>query len=752
MATTKTVTRRGERVGESMKKLDGVPKTTGEFVYASDLQRPGMLFGATARSRHPHALIKRIDVSKASAMPGVRAVLLADDVPGRKTFGIEVPDQPVLASERVRYTGEPIAIVAAEDRDSAQRAALAVEVQYELLEPIGDPELALVSEPLHEDPPKHPGWRRDGRPNVVRTIVIRHGNPDAQGEVSVSGVYEVGRQDPAFLGPEAGLAIPDEEGGVDIHVATQWLHQDLHQLLACLDLSREQCRIHLAGVGGAFGGREDLSGQIHACMLAMHTGRPVKFMYSRDESFVGHVHRHPAKVWAEHRARRDGTLVCVHMRLLFDGGAYASGSPSVTYNGATMPMGPYNVPNALLEATSVYTNNPPAGAMRGFGVVQSCYVSESQMDLLARELGMDPVELRLKNAMAAGDPLPTGEPAPGPLPTAETIRACMALEAPTAEALPRDPIRLPGGSGNTTRGDGVRRGEGFAVTMKNACYSGGYDDYSAGRLRVYEDGGGELVAEIHSAAVEFGQGITNVLTQVVRTELGIERVELATASTLLDSSGSTSASRQTWMSVGALRMCCQVARELLDAKGGTLPAGEAIDVERVYRHPETSPLDPETGQVVGERSHAGFGVAAMRVIVEVDVDLGLVRIVWAGVAQDVGKAMNPIALEGQIEGGVTQGLGLGVMEEVLTENGIVRNASFTDYLLPTMLDTPPMSIALLEIPNPDAPYGLKGVAEAPTVIAPAAVAAAIRDATGLDLRRIPVRPADIALARREEGV
>jgi CO/xanthine dehydrogenase Mo-binding subunit len=733
------------RVGDRMKRVDGIEKVTGSFEYASDLHRAGMLFGCAVRSTHSHALITRIDTAPAARIEGVHAILTADDVPGCRTFGIEVSDQPVLAADRVRYHGEPIALIAAIDRETSRRAAAAVKVTYQPLEPITDMERALESAPLHKDPPKAVDWRRDPRPNVVRTVVVRHGDPEAEGDVTVSGVYELGRQDPAFLGPEAGLAVPDADGGVDIFVATQWLHQDLPQVTACLGLDESRVRIHLAGVGGAFGGREDLSGQIHVAMLALATGRPVKFSYGREESFVGHVHRHPARIYAEHRARADGTLVCVRMRLVLDGGAYASGSPAVTFNAATMPCGPYRVPNALLEATTVYTNNPPAGAMRGFGVVQSCYAAESQMDALSAELGIDPIALRLRNALTAGDVLPTGERIIGPLPVTETIQRCAALDPPAAEPQPRSPLHNPGGTGNTTAGEGIRRGTGFAVTFKNCCYSGGYDDSSTARIRVYRDDAGELLAEVLSAAVEFGQGLFNVLVQVVHTELDVDRVVLAPASTKLGSSGSSSASRQTWMTSGAVRLCCDAVRSELRRRGGTLASDDVIDVERTFHHAPTSGLDPQTGQVLGERSHVGFACAAMKAVVEVDVELGLMRVVWVGIAQDVGKAINPTGVEGQIEGGIAQGIGLGVMEEVIVNDGLVRNPSFTDYLIPTMLDMPPVSIDLLEIPNPQAPYGLKGVGEPPTVVSTAAIASALRDATGLPLRRVPVRPEDIAL-------
>ena len=512
------------RVGETVRRNDAVPKVTGEFAYSSDLQRAGMLWGHTLRSPHPHARILEIDVSAALGSAGVHAVLTHEDVPGRKTYGLEFPDQPVLASDRVRYFGEPVALVAAEHPEQARRAAEAIRVEYEPLEPVADMERATEQEPLHPDrPTMGHGYRDDPRPNVVRHMVIRHGDPEAAGDVAVEGVYEIGIQDQAFLGPESGLAVPDGEGGVDVYVATQWLHVDRDQVAPCLGLTPEQVRIHLSGVGGAFGGREDLSMQIHGAMLALHTGRPVKIVYNREESFTGHVHRHPAKIWAEHRATSDGRLVNVRMRILLDGGAYASSSTAVCSNAASFAVGPYRVDNALLESTAVYTNNPPCGAMRGFGAVQTCFAAEAQMDTLAGALSIDPIELRLLNALETGDSLPTGQVLTGPMPVAEVIRRAAAIPLPDPEELPRDPIRLPGGAGNTTRGEGVRRGVGFAVGFKNVCYSEGFDDSCAARVQLGPDGS----AVVHCAAADVGQGVESVILQVARTELGTDDVALA---------------------------------------------------------------------------------------------------------------------------------------------------------------------------------------------------------------------------------
>jgi CO/xanthine dehydrogenase Mo-binding subunit len=724
------------RVGEAVRRRDAVPKVAGEFAYASDLHAAGMLWGATVRSPHAHARIAAIDVSEAVRLAGVHAVLTHEDVPGQRRYGLEFPDQPVLAFDRVRYFGEPVAIVAAEHPEQARRAADRVRVAYEPLEPIVHAELALRAEPLHPDrPTMGHRYRDDPRPNVIRHLVIEHGDPEAQGEVSVTGEYEIGMQDQAFLGPESGLCVPDGKGGVDIYVATQWLHVDRDQVAPCLDLHPDQVRLHLAGVGGAFGGREDLSMQIHGAMLALRTNRPVKFVYGREESFVGHVHRHPARITAEHRAQADGKLVCVRMRILLDGGAYASSSTAVTSNAASFAAGPYAVENALIECTAVYTNNPPCGAMRGFGAVQTCFAAEAQMDKLAAALGIDPVELRLRNALAPGDTLPTGQRITGSLPVADVIRRAAALPVPEPEELPRDPIRLPGGSGNVTRGEGVRRGVGFAVGFKNLCYSEAFDDFCSARVRLL----GDDRAEVHCAAAEVGQGVTDVVLQVARTELGIEEVELASPATAeIGSAGSSSASRTTWMAAGAVRLACRAALEERERRGG----GE-VDVERVYRHPPTWPLDPDTGQTTGERTHVAFACAAMRVVAEVDADLGLTRVVWIGTAQDVGKAVNPQAVTGQIEGGTAQGLGLALMEEIRLRDGLITNASFTDYLIPTTLDMPPVVSDLVEVPEPDAPYGLKGVGEPPTVVSTAAIVSALRAATGRDLTRVPVRPDDI---------
>jgi CO/xanthine dehydrogenase Mo-binding subunit len=721
--------RRQGGVGQSVRRVDGVPKVKGEFEYASDLHRDGMLWGATLRSPHPHARIVSIDTTAALKAPGVVTVLTHVDVPGKKTFGLDVQDQPVLAVDVVRYAGEAVAVVAAEDPEQARAALKQIDVKYKVLTPVTDMERALEpSAPL-----VHP------QGNIVRALTIVHGDPNAPADVWVEGMYETGMQDQAPLGPEAGLAVPAADGGVDLYIATQWLHADLEQLAPCLDLPPDKVRLHLSGVGGAFGAREDVSMQIHACLLALRTKRSVKMSYGRQESFYGHVHRHPSRVWMRHGAARNGTLLNVQARLLVDGGAYTSTSPAVIGNATTFAAGPYEVANARLEGTAVFTNNPPCGAMRGFGAVQACFAYEAQMDKLAAALGLDPIELRLKNALHAGSVLPTGQPIAGVAPVRECLQRLQQLPLPPEEsALDRDPMLLPGGAGNVSHGEGLKRGVGIAVGYKNLGYSEGFDDSSEAWVRVSVDREGPL-AEVKTAAVEVGQGLDTIVTQIVRTELGIDRVLIRPPDTAIGSAGSSSASRQTMMTGGAVQLACQAVRAEIARSGGLKDLHRPVEATRVFHHRPTGKLDAN-GQ--GD-PHVTFAFGAARAVVEVDQELGLVRVLQLAVAQDVGRALNPQSVLGQIEGGSAQGLGFALMEEVALVDGQVKNASFTDYLIPTILDMPPVVSEIVEEPEPGLPYGAKGVGEPSTVVVPAAVVAALRNATGRELHRAPVKPDDL---------
>ena len=744
-------------IGASAERPDAALKVTGQFAYGSDLWMEGMLWGVTLRSPHPYARITGIKIGEALATTGVYAVLTYQDVPGANACGLELSDQQVLASGVVRYQGEPVALVAADHPEIARRAAQKITVGYDVLEPVTDARAALRP----DAPPLHDSG------NLVRHLKIRKGDPAPAAEVVVTGEYTVGMQDQAFLGPEAGLAVPDGAGGVDLYVATQWLHVDQRQICAALGLPPEQVRLSLAGVGGAFGGREDLSMHVHACLLALHTGKPVKMVYNREESFFGHVHRHPATMRYEHGASRDGTLAYVRAEIYFDGGAYASSTPAVVGNGGTMGIGPYVVPNVHVDAYGAYTNNPPCGAMRGFGSVQTAFGYEAQMDKLAAALQMDPVELRCRNAMSLGSEAPTGQIVDSPAPVAELLQRLTAMPLPggRAENTDLDLRDLPGGVSNTTHGEDVVRGVGYAVAYKNVGFSEGYDDYSTARVRLAVTGG-EPTVTVHTAAAEVGQGLVTVEQQICRTELGVHNVVVYPPDTAVGSAGSTSASRQTYLTGGAVQAACAKIRDRIFAAaqqrtgrtvadlglaGGLVTSAaegviatlaeflgdQAIEETVQWRHRPTYPVDPETGQGF---AHVQYAFAAHRAVVDVDTGLGLVKVVELACTQDVGKAMNPQAVIGQIQGGTAQGLGLAVMEEILISGGRIRNPSFTDYLIPTILDMPPMRIEVLEYPDPNAPYGLRGVGEAPTISSGPAVLAAIRAATGLDLTRIPVRP------------
>ncbi len=773
MTTTETAVEaptevRAGTIGDSPVRPDGIEKVQGTYEFSSDLSAAGCLFGATLRSPHPYARINSIDLSSAWKIDGVEAIITAEDVPGKATYGLIAQDQPVFAADTVRYVGEPVAAVAATDPETARRALAAINVSYEILEPLLDPELAIgdAREPIHPDG------------NLIRHQHIAHGDASATGPIVVEGTYEIGMQDQAFLGLEAAIAHPDPGGrGVELHVATQWLHEDQTQIAACLGLPDDQVRLVLGGVGGAFGAREDISLQVHTCLLALRLGRPVRMAYSRAESFLGHVHRHPATIWMRHHADADGRLVNVEARFLFDGGAYASTSSAVLVNGITMAQGPYRCENGTVDGYAVRTNHLPCGAMRGFGAVQACFAYESQMDKIADAAGITPQEVRLRNAMRTGDTLLTGQPVLNVAPVEECIRETAALPlpdepvggAPLADGSP-DAMKLPGGAGRTADSPDIVRGIGWGVSIKNLMYSENFDDFSTARCRL-ADG----VVTLKFATAEVGQGFITIAGQIARTVLGVDDVVLDTIDTEVGSAGSTSASRQTWMSGGAVDAACRAARERLfesvgnahgiepirlmiegtdvidtagDLRVSVAAASAGLDIDETveYHHTPTEDLD-ENGQ---GNCHTAFAFVAHRAVVDVDPELGLVKVVQIATAQDVGNALNPLSVVGQIEGGIAQGLGLAVMEEIIQVDGVIRNGNFTDYLLPTFLDMPPVLATLIEQPDPHAPLGAKGVGEPPCISSTPAVVAAIRDAlrqagVDRDLARVPVRPGDICL-------
>ena len=752
-SATQTSTRR-DILGHSALRPDGVAKVSGKYEFSSDLHAENMLWGATLRSPHPYARIASIDLSEAYKIVGVEAIITNDDVPGKKTYGLIASDQPVFASEFVRYVGEPVAAVAADHPETCRRALAAIKVVYEVLTPVTDAEFAILPTTV----PIHP----DG--NLIRHQRIITGDQNLQGEIVVEGTYEMGMQDQAFLGLEAALAIPDSgANGIEMYVATQWLHEDQKQIAACLALPLEKVRLTLGGVGGAFGAREDISLQVHCALLALRTSRPIKMQYGREESFYGHVHRHPAKIWIRHHATRDGVIQRIESRMVFDGGAYASTSSAVLINGITHIQGPYKCLNATVDGFAVRTNNPPCGAMRGFGVVQACYAHESQMDKLATACGISPVEIRLINAMVTGDKLITGQVVESVAPVARCINETNSIPMPAALAKNADPLEIVGGSGLTSLPHNIVRGVGWGVSIKNLMYSETFDDFATARCQL-QDG----VVHLKYATVEVGQGFVILAPQIARSVLGIDEVVIDPVDTRIGSAGSTSASRQTWMSGGAVDGACRLVRQKLfehvgekynidplrlviedtdvvdmlgDFRISVIEASTGVLIEETFEHHHrpTEELDAN-GQ---GNCHVAFAFVAHRAVVDVDVELGLVKVIQIATAQDVGRVLNPIAALGQIEGGIAQGLGLAVMEEIVLDNGKMRNPSFTDYLLPTALDAPQVVAIMIEEPEPQAPLGAKGIGEPPCISVTPAIAAAIRNATGRDLPRVPIRPQDI---------
>ncbi|MFI9273600.1 xanthine dehydrogenase family protein molybdopterin-binding subunit [Kitasatospora sp. NPDC052896] len=746
-------------LGGSPLRTDALPKALGIYPYAADLWAEGLLWGAVLRSPHPHARIVGIDTSAALALPGVHAVVTAADLPPARDGvpgGPPAGDRPVLAADVVRHHGEPVAAVAADHPDTARLAAASIVVEYEVLDALTDPEQAFTAPPLHPDG------------NLFRHLPLRTGDPEAVGEVVVEGLYQVGRQDPAPIGAEAGLAVPRPDGGVELHLSSTDPHGDRDRTAACLGLEPDRVRLVVTGVPGATTDREDLSFQVTLALLALRTGRPVKMTLTREESFQAHTSRHPALLRYRHHADAQGKLVKVEAQILLDGGAYADVSAQALAAATAFSVGPYVCPNVFVDAWAVRTNNPPAGRMRGEGALQSCFAHESQLDQLAARLGLDPLEIRRRNVMATGDPMPTGQAVTCPAPVAAL------LDAVAAEPLPSLPVDepdadwlLPGGPGGAGEPAAVRRGIGYAVGMVHMLGAEGADEVSTATVRVSGDH-----ATVICAAVDAGQGFATLARQIVQSVLGVTEVYVAPVDSDQSIAGPAARGRHTWVSGGAVERAALMVRhqllqpiaadfgmsvELLSITDGKItsydgvlgmPVTEALEGKELWAtaqcrpHP-TEPLD-EAGQ--GD-AFVSIAFCAMRAVVDVDIELGAVRVVDVTVAQDVGRALNPGQIEDRIEAGVAQGVGLALLEDLRMVGGRPANPSLTGYRLPTALDTPEVRIAaLLEERDVVASFGAKAVSAVPAVVAPAAVAAAVRAATGLPVGRLPIPPEDAAIA------
>ncbi|MEU1791735.1 molybdopterin cofactor-binding domain-containing protein [Streptomyces sparsogenes] len=744
-------------LGVSLEPADAVAKTSGTFPYAADLWAEGLLWAAVLRSPHPHARIVSIDTAAAARMPGVRAVVTHADVPGDASHGRRVADRPVFAKDVVRHHGEPIAAVAADHPDTARLAAAAIAVEYEVLEPVTDPEQAFAAEPLHPDG------------NLVRHIPLRFGDPDVVGEVIVEGLYRIGRQDPAPIGAEAGLAVPRPDGGVEIYTASTDPHADRDLAAACFGLEPERVKVVVTGVPGAMGEREDPGMQLPLGLLALRTGHPVKLAATREESFLGHPHRHPTLLRYRHHADAEGKLVKVEAQILLDAGAYADSSADALAAAVSFACGPYVVPHAFIEGWAVRTNNPPSGHVRGEGAMQVCAAYEGQMDKLAAKLGIDPAEIRLRNAMATGDLLPTGQTVTCPAPVAELLRAVRdAPLPPLPEDDPEEEWLLPGGPEGAGEPDAVRRGVGYALGMVHMLGAEGADEVSTATVKVTGS-----VATVICAAVETGQGFTTLARQIVQEILGIEEVHVAPVDTDQPPAGPAARGRHTWVSGGAVERAAKMVRtqllqplahkfgmstELLTIADGKITSydgvlsttvDEALEGKELWAtaqcrpHP-TEPLD-ETGQ--GD-AFVGLAFCAVRAVVDVDIEIGAVRVVDMTVAQDVGRVLNPRQLAARIEAGVAQGIGAALTENLRTSRGVIRHPNLTGYTLPTAVDIPDIRIVkLVEERDVVAPFGAKAASAVPVVTTPAAVAAAVRSATGRPVNRLPIRPQSAVVNR-----
>ncbi|POX38312.1 oxidoreductase [Streptomyces sp. Ru73] len=742
-------------LGASLPSADAPAKTQGTFPYAADLWAEGLLWAAILRSPHPRARILSIDTKQAAEMPGVRAVVTHEDVPGDAGHGRGTPDRPVFAKDEVRHHGEPIAAIAADHPDTARLAAAAIAVEYEVLEPVTDPQLAFEAEPLHPDG------------NLVRHIPLRFGDPEATGEVVVEGLYRIGRQDPAPIGAEAGLAVPRPDGGVEIYTAATDPHTDRDLAAACFGLPQDKVKVVVTGVPGATADREDPGIQLPLGLLALRTGCPVKLAATREESFLSHAHRHPTILRYRHHADSDGKLVKVEAQILMDAGAYADTSADALAAAVSFACGPYVVPHAFVEGWAVRTNNPPAGHLRGEGAMQVCAAYEGQMDKLAAKLGLDPAELRLRNAMATGDILPTSQTVTCPAPVAELLQAVKDAPLPDLpKDAPQEEWLLPGGPEGAGDPSAVRRGVGYGIGMVHMLGAEGADEVSTATVKVNGS-----VATVICAAVETGSGFSTLARQIVQETLGVEEVHVAAVDTDQPPAGAACHSRHTWVSGGAVERAAKMVRtqllqplahkfgmstELLQIADGKITSydgvlsttvAEALDGKELWAtaqcrpHP-TEPLD-DTGQ--GD-AFVGLAFCAIRCVADVDIELGTIRVVELSVAQDVGRVLNPAQLRARIEAGVTQGLGAALMENLRTTRGLVRHPDLTGYPLPTALDAPDIRIVkLIEERDVVAPFGAKPVSAAPVVAAPAAVASAVRAATGRPIGRLPIRPQAAAL-------
>ena len=748
-------------VGRAVPRHDARDKVAAATAYAADFALPGMLHAVVLRSPYPSARVVKVDTARAAAMPGVAAVLTARDVP-RNTLATDVPGQTttvgplraalhVLAEDRVRHQGEPVALVAAETLEQARAAADAIDVAYERTPGVFTPEAALAA----GAPQVHAAG------NLLAQWRIARGDAAAAlagAAVVVEGEYTTQLVDAAYLEPESGVAWIDSDGVITIRLSTQVI-EHFRDVAEVLQVPQNRVRVIGTYLGGGFGGKEDVTVEVYLGLLALKTGRPVKMVWTRQESLLARAKRHPYRMRYRTGAAATGEIVAQQIELLADAGAYAYLSALVLLYSTVTAAGPYRVPNVEVRARVAYTNNPPTSAMRGFGGMQTVFAYESQMDRVAAALGMDPVELRRVNALRRGDSLPVGQ-------VLETHVALPELCAQAWAALdPPTPPRAPH----------VRVGRGLACNLQPYGRIVWLHDWSSAWVGFEMDG--SLV--VRCGVPDVGGGQASSLCQIAAEVLGVslERVSVHISdSALTPLAGTTTASRQLYMSGNAVLKASRELREqllgvaatMLGAEAAALtmaddlvhaPAGGTLalpDLLRqcaragvprghlaVYNAPAGEPVDLATGS---GKVFPDYTYGAHAAEVEVDTETGVVRVLRYAAAHDVGRAINPQSVEGQIQGGAVQGLGYACLEEVVVEDGINLTTSFATYLIPTAADVPDVEPMVAESGEGLGPFGARGIGEPPIGPPAAAVANAIADATGARLTRLPITPERVARA------
>lgn len=725
-------------IGKSVPRVDAPAKVKGEAVFASDMSMPNQAYMKVLMARRPHAIVHRVDTSRAEALPGVLLVLTSKDVPCNE-FGYYTYDQPVLCgpsdipyADRVRYVGDRVAAVVAESEEIASQAVHLIEVDYEDLPVVCDVEEALQP----EAPILHPALGT----NQFGSHILRNGDMEAgfaQADVIVESVYNTPAQEHAYLQTEAGLAYMDENGRMAVITTGQWGVKDRKQIAHALGLPEEGVRVIYPMTGGAFGGREDISVQIVVALgaLRLHERgirRPVKIVWSREESILAHCKRHPIRFYTRWGATKDGKITAAEVKMLADGGAYKFTTSIVTSNTVINCLGPYEIPNVKVDAYDVYTNNVPRGAFRGFGGPQGVYIAEQQVNKLAEALGIDPIEMRMRNLAKEGSLQTTGAPFPSGVSIREVTEQC--ARAAGWEQTPTGWARtVPARSAVEDEPNKVR-GVGIACAHKNVGFSYGFPESCTVGIELH--GGAEIErAVIRHGASEVGMGTHTVITQMAAEALGLsmEQIELISTDTAeVKDAGAVSASRMTFFIGNALKEASEIALQKWQDEE------RPVKVTHTYYPRQTSAVDPVTGQCDPNVSYA-YTTQAAEVLV--DLETGEVKVEKIVCAIDVGKAINPQQVTGQVEGGLVQSVGYAVLENFVERDGQVLTPSLSTYLVPTMLDIPKeIQSIIVETPDPQGPWGARGLGEVMNMCLAPAVTAAVHAATGVWFDEFPLTP------------